>query len=60
MINRRHQTTSVPLNYLYEPNNSAIMKSGGFDEVSHYYALNKLQKHSHLYTSHLISFPEEF
>jgi 16S rRNA G966 N2-methylase RsmD len=48
---------SVPLNYLYEPN-SAIMKSGGFDEVSHYYALNKLQKHSHLYTSaNLISFP---
>jgi hypothetical protein len=41
MINRKHQTT-VFLNYLYEPN-SAIMKSGGFDEVSHYYALNKLQ-----------------
>lgn len=48
---------SSPLKYLYEPN-SAIMKSGGFDEVSSFYNLNKLHKHSHLYTSTtLISFP---
>lgn len=48
---------SLPQNYLYEPN-SAIMKSGGFDEVSSFYDLNKLHKHSHLYTSPtLISFP---
>ncbi|TDE28292.1 MULTISPECIES: THUMP-like domain-containing protein [Flavobacterium] len=48
---------SLPQRYLYEPN-SAIMKSGGFDEVSSFYNLNKLQKHSHLYTSTaLISFP---
>jgi hypothetical protein len=48
---------SEPQRYLYEPN-SAIMKSGGFDEVSAYFAVNKLQKHSHLYTStNLISFP---
>ena len=48
---------SAPQRYLYEPN-SAIMKSGGFDEVSAYFAINKLQKHSHLYTStNLISFP---
>ena len=48
---------SLPQKYLYEPN-SAIMKSGGFDEVSSFYNLNKLHKHSHLYTSiHLIPFP---
>ena len=42
---------------LNEPN-SAIMKSGGFDEVGSFYNLNKLHKHSHLYTSaDLISFP---
>ena len=48
---------SVPQRYLYEPN-SAIMKSGGFDEVSMVYDINKLHKHSHLYTSDfLIPFP---
>jgi 16S rRNA G966 N2-methylase RsmD len=48
---------SLPQRYLYEPN-SAIMKSGGFDEVSILFKINKLQKHSHLYTSDvLISFP---
>ncbi len=50
-------TYSLPKKYVYEPN-SAIMKSGGFDEVGIFYNLNKLQKHSHLYTSNdLISFP---
>ncbi len=48
---------SVPQKYLFEPN-SAIMKSGGFDEVGASYKANKLHKHSHLYTSQdLISFP---
>ncbi len=48
---------SLPQKYLYEPN-SAIMKSGGFDEVGTFYKLNKLHKHSHLYTnSALIPFP---
>ena len=48
---------SLPSNYLYEPN-SAIMKSGGFDEVGTFYKLNKLHKHSHLYTnSSIINFP---
>ena len=48
---------SEPLNFLYEPN-SAIMKSGGFDQVGLSYNLNKLHKHSHLYThSGLIDFP---
>jgi hypothetical protein len=50
-------TYSLPQKYLYEPN-SSIMKSGGFDEVGSFYKLNKLHKHSHLYTSDdLISFP---
>ncbi len=48
---------SLPQRYLYEPN-SAIMKSGGFNEVSTVYQLNKLHRHSHLYTSNeLIHFP---
>ncbi|MFI0489906.1 class I SAM-dependent methyltransferase [Flavobacterium sp.] len=47
----------LPKKYLYEPN-SAIMKSGGFDEVGVFYNLEKLHKHSHLYTnSSLITFP---
>lgn len=47
----------LPQKYLYEPN-SAIMKSGGFDEVSTIFKINKLHKHSHLYTSEeLIDFP---
>ncbi|TCN58942.1 class I SAM-dependent methyltransferase [Flavobacterium circumlabens] len=47
----------LPQKYLYEPN-SAIMKSGGFDEVSAVFGINKLHKHSHLYTSEeLIDFP---
>lgn len=46
-----------PQKYVYEPN-SAIMKSGGFDEVSTFFKINKLHKHSHLYTSEdLIDFP---
>ncbi|PRZ27755.1 THUMP-like domain-containing protein [Flavobacterium granuli] len=48
---------SLPQKYLYEPN-SAIMKSGGFDQVGLSFKLNKLHKHSHLYTSvDLIPFP---
>ena len=47
----------LPKNYLYEPN-SAIMKSGGFDEIGIYYKLGKLHSHSHLYTSEeRIDFP---
>ncbi len=48
---------SNQLNYLYEPN-SAILKSGGFNQVSIQLSLDKLHKHSHLYTSEkLINFP---
>ena len=50
-------TYHLPQKYVYEPN-SAIMKSGGFDEVSTIFKINKLHKHSHLYTSeNLIAFP---
>jgi len=43
--------------YLYEPN-STILKSGAFKTVSHKLKVDKLHKHSHIYTStELIDFP---
>ena len=55
--NSKIVTYSLPQKYLYEPN-SAIMKSGGFDEISAFYQLPKLHSHSHLYTSETcIEFP---
>jgi hypothetical protein len=43
--------------YLYEPN-AAILKSGAFQEIAIQLNINKLHKHSHLYTSeNLIDFP---
>jgi len=54
---QRVPSYSLPQKYLYEANN-AIMKSGGFDEVSNLYSINKLHRHSHLYTSeNLVAFP---
>jgi len=48
---------SEPLTYLYEPN-AAILKSGGFHQVSEQLNVFKLHQHSHLYTSdNLIDFP---
>ena len=48
----------LPKKYLYEPN-SAIMKSGGFDQVARAFDVEKLQQHSHLYTSdNCIDFPD--
>ncbi|OIQ38936.1 MAG: SAM-dependent methyltransferase [Bacteroidetes bacterium MedPE-SWsnd-G1] len=48
---------SQPLAYLFEPN-SAILKSGGFQNVSNQFQIAKLHQHSHLYTSeNLITFP---
>lgn len=41
---------SLPQKYLYEPN-AAILKSGGFHQVSHQLNVQKLHPHSHLYTS---------
>lgn len=50
-------TFTLPQKYLFEPN-SAIMKSGGFDQVSYNFKLKKLHQLSHLYTSNeLIDFP---
>jgi len=47
----------APKTFLYEPN-SALLKSGGFNEVSYQFKLSKLHQHSHLYTSdELIAFP---
>jgi len=50
-------TYSEPLTYLYEPN-AAILKSGGFHQISSLLNVFKLHQHSHLYTSDsLIDFP---
>ena len=55
--NTQFPNYDLPKKYLYEPN-SAIMKSGGFDEIGIQYQLNKLHQHSHLYTSEKkIDFP---
>ena len=42
-----------PLKYLYEPN-AAILKSGAFGLLSEEFKVEKLHKHSHLYTSNTI------
>ncbi|CAL2077464.1 THUMP-like domain-containing protein [Tenacibaculum sp. 190524A05c] len=48
---------SLPLKYLYEPN-AAILKAGGFKEITQQFDVNKLHQHSHLYTSEdLVTFP---
>ncbi len=47
---------SEPLTYLYEPN-SAILKSGGFNQITSQLNVKKLHQHSHLYTSEKL---EEF
>lgn len=53
----KEATYSMPEKYIYEPN-SAIMKSGAFDAISHDFSVNKLHKHTQLYTSNtLIDFP---
>jgi hypothetical protein len=41
---------SNPLKYLYEPN-AAILKSGSFGLISEEFKVEKLQKHTHLFTS---------
>ncbi len=49
---------SKPLLYIYEPN-AAVLKSGGFHQISVQFSLYKLQQHSHVYTSNelLADFP---
>lgn len=50
-------TYANPKKYLYEPN-AAVLKSGGFSQVSNQLNIDKLHVHSHLYTaSSLIDFP---
>ncbi|WP_366927335.1 class I SAM-dependent methyltransferase [Winogradskyella sp.] len=50
-------TYSLPKKYLFEPN-ASILKAGAFNSISYNLNLNKLHKHSHLYTSdELIDFP---
>ena len=56
-LNKLNSNYCEPKKYLYEPN-SAILKSGGFHEISNQFNLEKLHPHSHLYTSNnLIEFP---
>lgn len=43
-------TFSLPLKYLFEPN-ASLMKSGGFDEISQQYEIDKLHQNSQLFTS---------
>lgn len=55
--NKKISIYSEPKKYIYEPN-SAILKSGGFHEISYQLKIEKLHQHSHLYTSNeLIEFP---
>ena len=55
--NKTKSDYNFPQKYLMEPN-SAIMKSGGFDEVGLQFNIDKLHLHSHLYTANeIISFP---
>ena len=41
---------SPPLRYLYEPN-AALLKAGAFKLIAQRFALKKIQRHTHLYTS---------
>ena len=47
--NANPKLTSVPCNYLYEPN-AAILKAGAFKCIATRFDLMKLHPHSHLYT----------
>ena len=50
-------TFHEPKKYLFEPN-SAILKAGGFNNISQQLHIDKLHQHSHLYTSNeLLNFP---
>lgn len=46
-----------PLSYLYEPN-AAVLKSGGFHQISAQLSVFKIHPHSHIYTSkNTVQFP---
>lgn len=56
-LKRNTSNYAKPKKYIYEPN-SAILKSGGFHEISSQLNLEKLHQHSHLYTTdERIEFP---
>lgn len=51
---------SLPLNYLYEPF-SSYLKIGAYNDIATKFNVNKLHKHSHLYTSNeLVDFPGRY
>jgi hypothetical protein len=55
--NEAESVYSLPKTYLYEPN-SAIMKSGAFEALGNQFKLEKLHRHTQLYTSdNVIDFP---
>ncbi|TPV33485.1 class I SAM-dependent methyltransferase [Paucihalobacter ruber] len=55
--NQLELSYSEPLTYLYEPN-AAIMKSGAFKSIAVKLGVEKLDQHTHLYTSNnLVEFP---
>lgn len=55
--NQQGANYALPKKYLYEPN-AAILKSGGFSEISKHFTIDKLHKHTHLYSSEeKIAFP---
>ncbi len=47
------KTYSEPEKYLYEPN-AAQLKTGAFDAIGYVFQLNKLHKHTQLYTSKIL------
>jgi len=52
-----NSTYSEPKQYLFEPN-AAILKAGAFNQISEHLKIDKLHRHSHLYTSeNLLNFP---
>ncbi|MDT7833248.1 class I SAM-dependent methyltransferase [Flavobacteriaceae bacterium S356] len=44
---------AAPKKYIYEPN-AAVLKSGGFNEIAVQLKLDKIHRHSHLYTSDVL------
>jgi len=51
-----HTVLGLPKKYLYEPA-SGLLKSGCFNFIGNHFGLEKLDKHTHLYTS---DEPKEF
>lgn len=57
LANTTDAPLALPLHFLYEPF-SSYLKTGCYNQIAHKFNVNKLHKHSHLYTSEeLIDFP---